>query len=367
MAETRRCYILDMGISTTAMPELDHGAHGTRRRGLFAQLRANTFALAAAALALTACQAHPDKTSVTPGSEDPTASRGSSLGLHVGLEGGDGEAAEGEGDEDDGTQDLACAEDPEAPGCPWDRNTTNYADEGVWGNSDPHTFAPQEAEPEACPDFAVYGDMIQIPEGEFVMGCDSRNSYECGKAEREKVVVDLPSFAIDRMEVTQAAYERCIEEGACTAPSGHFKPRENCTHPVVNVTWKQAGQYCAWMDKRLPTEAEWEKAARGEAGGLFPWGDATPTCEHANYEGCGLRTTQPVGSYPEGASPYGVLDMAGNVREWVFDREEGRARQPKRAIRGGMFSDRDINLRAARRTWGDVSVSDYGIGFRCAQ
>jgi formylglycine-generating enzyme required for sulfatase activity len=178
---------------------------------------------------------------------------------------------------------------------------------------------------------------------------------------------ELPAFTIDRTEVTQAAYQKCIEAKICSAPAGGFSPADACLNPVVNVSWKQAGQYCAWLDKRLPTEAEWEKAARGSDERLFPWGDDAPTCELANFEGCGLRSAEPVASHPSGASPYGVLDMAGNVREWIFDREESRSRQPKRGIRGGMFTDDGMHLRAARRQWGDVSVSDIGIGFRCVR
>ncbi|MFO7566188.1 MAG: SUMF1/EgtB/PvdO family nonheme iron enzyme [Enhygromyxa sp.] len=279
---------------------------------------------------------------------------------------GPGEA-QGDEQEDDGSHDLMCAKDPEAPGCPWARVDASFGDEGVWGNSDPRTMPLPEREPERCPDETVMGQMIEIPAGEFVMGCDDLDSKICGKAERRRVIVDLPAFSIDRTEVTQAAYQRCIEAGVCSPPAGGFSPSEACTHPVVNVSWKQAGQYCAWLDKRLPSEAEWEKAARGTDGRVFPWGNEPPTCEHANFEGCGLRSAQPVGSHPAGASPYGVLDMAGNVREWVFDREEGRAKQPKRAIRGGMFTDQGMHVRAARRTWGDVSVSDIGIGFRCAR
>ncbi|NVB42440.1 SUMF1/EgtB/PvdO family nonheme iron enzyme [Pseudenhygromyxa sp. WMMC2535] len=295
------------------------------------------------------------------------ASEGSELAWVAGEQ---GEAGEGEGaePEDDGSHDLLCQQDPEAPGCPWDRNATNFVDEGVWGNHDPSTMPlPEPAGPERCPDDAVLGEMIEIPAGEFVMGCDIRNSQLCGQNERKLTTVELPAFAIDRTEVTQAAYERCIEAGVCEAPAAGFSPGEDCTHPVVNVSWQQAGQYCAWLDKRLPTEAEWEKAARGDDGRLFPWGDEAPTCELANFEGCGLRAPQPVASHPAGASPYGLMDMAGNVREWVFDREEGRKRQPKRGIRGGMFTDQATHIRAVRRTWGDVNVSDIGIGFRCAK
>ncbi len=270
------------------------------------------------------------------------------------------------GEGDYGAHDLACAEDIEGPGCPWDRNAVRYADDGIRGDHSPSMEPLEPAPLERCPDSAVMGEMSEVPAGAFVMGCELSEDAACGKAERGARALELPAFAIDRTEVTQAAYQRCIDAGSCTAPAGGFEPRAHCTHPVVNVSWAQAGEYCESLGRRLPTEREWEKAARGTQGPTFPWGDASPSCERANFGDCGLRAARPVASYPAGASPYGVLDMAGNVREWVFDSEPGRGRQPKRGIRGGMFTDRAQNLRAARRSWGDVSVSDLGIGFRCA-
>jgi|GEM_PF-1222714 len=273
-----------------------------------------------------------------------------------------------EPEDDDGSHDLMCQANPEARGCPWARVDAGFGDEGVWGNTNPQTAPlPEPPAPERCPDSAVMGQMIEIPAGEFVSGCDDLDSKVCGRAEQARVTVDLPAFTIDRTEVTQAAYARCVEAKVCTSPAASFRPTEACTHPVVGVSWQEASQYCAWINKRLPTEAEWEKAARGTDERVFPWGNDAPTCELANFQGCGLRAAQPVASHPSGASPYGVMDMAGNVREWVFDREEDRSRQPKRGIRGGMFTDQGMNIRSARRTWGDISVSDVGIGFRCAR
>ncbi len=283
-----------------------------------------------------------------------------------GLDAQAGAAEEAVEDEGDDADDLRCQEDPEARGCPWERVDTSFGDEGVWGNRDAATSVPMPELPERCPATAVFGDLVEIPAGPFTMGCDEADSDVCGKAERTVSVVDLPAFAIDRTEVTQAAYAMCVNAGACTPPAGGFHPTGNCTFPVVNVDWQQASQYCAWLDRRLPTEAEWEKAARGTDGRRYPWGDETPTCELANFEGCGGAAT-PVDAHDAGASPYGVLDMAGNVREWVFDSEPTKGGQPKRAIRGGMFNDRATHIRTTRRTFGDVSVSDLGIGFRCAK
>jgi formylglycine-generating enzyme required for sulfatase activity len=300
------------------------------------------------------------------GEDAPTRAPGDLTWMPAGTEAkGEGEG-EGEVVEDEEAKALRCADDPEDRGCPWERLDESYVDEGVWGNRDPSTELPERAPAERCPDSTVYGQLIDIPAGSFAMGCDERDSDVCGKDERGVELVDVPAFAIDRTEVTQAAYARCVEAGVCTPPAGGFEPNEHCTYPVVNVDWKQASQYCAWQDKRLPSEAEWEKAARGAEAHRYPWGDELPDCELANFESCGGRV-EPVASHPSGASPYGVLDMAGNVREWVYDRQAGNSKSPKRAIRGGMFSDRGTLLRSVRRTWGDVSVSDLGIGFRCAK
>lgn len=269
--------------------------------------------------------------------------------------------------EDPNSIEAICRENPELDGCPWDEETYHTGPESVWGNTNPRALPLERPLPERCPDSAVMGELLPVPAGAFVMGCEDPDSERCGKLERGRSRVELPAFEIDKTEVTQAAYARCVEAQACSVPAGGFEPRAHCTHPVVNVSWKQAGQYCAWVDKRLPSEAEWEKAARGADERLFPWGDEAPSCALANFRGCGLREAEAVGSHPEGASPYGALDMAGNVREWVFDHEPGRAKQPKRGIRGGMFTDPGMHLRAARRQWGDVSVSDIGIGFRCAR
>ena len=296
--------------------------------------------------------------------EAPTRSPGP--GNLAWMPGQDGDEAD-TSEEDPDSIEAICRENPELDGCPWDTDADNAGPETVYGNRDPHAMPLPVARPVECPESAVMGDMVAVPAGAFVMGCDSPDTKLCGKLERERVEVELPAFEIDRTEVTQAAYARCIEADACTRPAGGFEPTEACTHPVVNVSWKQASQYCAWLDKRLPSEAEWEKAARGTDERLFPWGSEEPTCALANFAGCGLREAVAVGSHPTGASPYGALDMAGNVREWVFDREESRAAQPKRGIRGGMFTDQGMSLRAARRQWGDVSVSDIGIGFRCAR
>ncbi|MEM9457690.1 MAG: SUMF1/EgtB/PvdO family nonheme iron enzyme, partial [Myxococcota bacterium] len=164
--------------------------------------------------------------------------------------------------------------------------------------------------------------MVEIPAGMFEMGSE----IVLNESPIRQVYVD--SFLIDRTEVTVEQYSKCVDDGICGVPriggncNWMVMGRDN--HPVNCVMWFDAKDYCGWAGKHLPTEAEWEKAARGVDSRSYPWGDAPePSCTHVAMSedggGCNLQSTMPVGCKPLGSSPYGVLDMAGNVWEWVMD------------------------------------------------
>ena len=175
---------------------------------------------------------------------------------------------------------------------------------------------------------------IFIPAGEFVFGCidDHNGGYECMGDELPSRRLTLEAYFIDKYEVSNAQYAACVASGGCFDPvyrysstrEAYYGNPEFDNYPAVNISWYEASAYCAWVGGRLPTEAEWEKAARGTDSRAFPWGDSAPTCKLASYrdetggEEC-AKDTMPQGAYPEGASPYGVMDLAGNVWEWVQD------------------------------------------------
>jgi formylglycine-generating enzyme required for sulfatase activity len=186
--------------------------------------------------------------------------------------------------------------------------------------------------------------MVKVPAGEFIMGSTlqdvmrgeemwvyARSAYnDHVRDEWPQMVVYLDEFEIDKYEVTYARYQNCVDAGVCASPR---HAGESPDHPVL-VTWEQAQAYCQWVDKRLPTEAEWEKAARGDDGRIYPWGNEwKPSYLKIYYENREFETT-PAGRYPKGASPYGALDMAGNAPEWVSDQY--------RAYPGGRLAEKSI-------------------------
>jgi len=221
-------------------------------------------------------------------------------------------------------------------------------------------------------DSAVY---VYVPAGPFVMGSSDgiQQAYDDEKSQQKNL--DLGAFWIMRTEVTNAQYNRCVQADVCSEPDDpYWGAPSQSEHPVTAVDWYQANKYAEWVGGRLPTEAEWEKACRGTDGRIYPWGDDLPTAERVNY-GEKLDDTTPVGSYPAGASPYGVLDMAGNVWEWTsskyadypYKADDGRERQEGgdvRVLRGGSwFKDAGL-MRCAHRTGRIPSGRDDHGGFR---
>jgi formylglycine-generating enzyme required for sulfatase activity len=224
--------------------------------------------------------------------------------------------------------------------------------------------------------------MVKIPAGPFIMGSDSGASDE-----RPAHSVHLNGFWIDRHEVSTAewnAYAQAMNLPIRSAPDDH---------PIISVGWPDALAYCQWVGKRLPTEAEWEYAARGGDGiyRKYPWGNEDPDADGiwwANYRpdagpaADSHRYTAPVGSYPDGVSPFGIMDMAGNAEEWVHDwwgvnyyRLSDGAQDPQgpasgrngnKVIKGGSFSSDKYHVRIATRLYGAPHVKTEKQGFRCA-
>ena len=223
--------------------------------------------------------------------------------------------------------------------------------------------------------------LLYVPAGEFTMGSDSSGSDSIPVH-----TVYLDAFWIDKTEVTNGMYDKCLKAGQCGPHDSVHSSTRNFyygsvvydKYPVIFVTWEDARAYCSWAGRRLPTEAEWEKAARGVDGRTYPWGNDTPNNNLLNYNAAIGDATE-VGKYPNGASPYGALDMAGNVWEWVQDwyNETYYASSPAsnplgpdsgtyRVQRGGSWVIDDHYIRSATRYWAYLMSGYNYVGFRCA-
>lgn len=228
--------------------------------------------------------------------------------------------------------------------------------------------------------------LAYVPPGVFWHGSDERDS-QSRPAEKPMQAIYLDGFWIDQTEVTNGMYATCVREGGCEAPAKassqrnllyYGQPAFN-DYPVIHVSWNDAQRYCSWAGRRLPSEAEWEKAARGIDGRIYPWGNDPASGFLANYDNQIGDTTR-VGSYPAGESPYGALDMAGNATEWVADwfdaqyyftvrviNPTGPQTGEYRVQRGGSWLSQAYAIRSAHRLWNYPDSSFEGSGFRCAE
>jgi len=217
-----------------------------------------------------------------------------------------------------------------------------------------------------------------VPAGEFLMG---RENAKGTSGPAHKVYLD--AFWIDRVEVSNAMYLKCMAAGGCAALASDNTRYQNWIyrdHPVVYVTWEQAKIYCEWAGRSLPTEAQWEKAGRGTDGRLYPWGNEEPSPALANFAGTGIHEAVSVYRYPLGASPYGALNMAGNAREWVadwFDAEyynnspyqnpQGAQSGFERSLRSGSYNEDGREILITKRYNHEPGSAGLSRGFRCAE
>jgi formylglycine-generating enzyme required for sulfatase activity len=226
--------------------------------------------------------------------------------------------------------------------------------------------------------------MVYVRAGSFMMGSPDGTG---NTNEHPRHSVTLNAFWIDKTEVTNAMYAVCVQKGTCQVPhetksstrASYYGNSAYENYPVIAMDWNLAAVYCRWAGARLPTEAEWEKAARGTDERTYPWGNGDPNKDLLNYNS-NVGDTTAVGSYPSGTSPYGALDMAGNVWEWVNDwydenyyanssssNPQGPSSGQYRVLRGGIWRYGADLVRSANRNWNDPAIAGPNFGFRCSR
>lgn len=295
------------------------------------------------------------------------------------------------------------------PSCPQDKNCTGLACgldpvcglscgecEGGWScDAGQCVWGPGEYS------VSCANGMCLVPEGSFMQGCVEQVDEDCSQSERPLRRVTVPAFEIDEHEVTVDQYKACVEantEGAkkCEIPEG--TAGDNCNwhldgmgdHPVNCISWQQARDFCEFAGKRLCTESEWEKASRGTDGRKYPWGNQIATCalavmsesDQTSGYGCETGKTFVVASKPAGVSPYGLLDMSGNVSEWVEDDWHNRysevapldgkawvdsPRASFRVIRGGSYQNQGAVIRSGYRNGVASTLAETKLGVRCCR
>ncbi len=235
-------------------------------------------------------------------------------------------------------------------------------------------------------------EMVKVPAGFFWMGCNEEVTSNCEyEYETPQLKVYLDEFYIDKYEVTASQYEKCVEACVCepihTTSYCNFKASGKGNHPINCINWYQADTYCRWAGKKLPTEAQWEKAARGgcelydyceHLTPIYPWGNVGSGCEYAVFSSCEGTGTRPVGSLEAGKSPYGCYDMSGNVSEWVndwwgyYDYSESPSINPQgpdsswaKVMRGGGWNNSMVD--SYSRYNRELESTHGSEGFRCAK
>ena len=220
---------------------------------------------------------------------------------------------------------------------------------------------------------------VHIPEGEFLMGVNEEHN----SSNSPQHLIYLDAYWMDQVEITNSMYLKCMKANGCTRPASdniRYDKWVYRDHPITYITWYQADEYCRWANRRLPTEAEWEKAGRGTDGLKYPWGNEGPNARLANFDQADIHEAVSAYRYPLGASPYGVLNMSGNVREWVMDWFDplyytyspyanplGPATGTERSLRGGSYNENQRQIRVFSRFNHEPQSAGLSRGFRCAQ